>query len=80
MERKVTCEHRERTPEGVEMTLEDSLDHFLQCLTRGQQLNYWAHMREDGSIARRCYMADHENEIAALNHWNMKLREQLDNR
>lgn len=61
------------------MTLEDSLDHFLNCFTRADMLRYWRIMRDNGDSARRCLMADHEGHIYDMQQYITLLREQIAN-
>jgi hypothetical protein len=74
----MSCEHRERTPKAAEMTLEDSLDHFLTCFTREEQLHYWQYFREDQHTARRCRQNEHEYLIREHQNYITVLRNQLD--
>lgn len=78
MEYILTCEHRNRNPEGVEWQIEDSLDHFINCLNRENQIQHWIWYREDWDAAHRCRLLAHDDQIRQLQQHIMKLREQLD--
>jgi hypothetical protein len=60
------------------MTLEDSLDHFMKCFSREEQLHYWQYMREDGEVARRCLMQMHDRYLQEHREYIIVLRNKLD--
>jgi hypothetical protein len=57
------CEHQQRNPEGVEWSDNDSLAHFLQCLTEPQQVEVWVRLRRAADTGHMCFKADHSGLI-----------------
>lgn len=74
----MTCEHKANNPEGVEWSVEDSVDHFIKCIDRDEQLKVWLVISKQADIGRQCWMSDHKEEVYSMRKYIQKLREQLD--
>lgn len=60
------CRHFREHGEGVEWPPDVALDHFLDCL--GADLEVWARILHQSRQAAKCFLLDHEGQIADLEH------------
>lgn len=60
------------------MPLEDSLEHFVSCLTHEEQLKHWANIRFFSEEGRTCFMVNHKEAISSMQRYIMRLKSEND--
>lgn len=57
------CPHIEKVLSGMRLENKEALEHFLGCLDPGEQLGYWAAMRDDAQKGVACWDVDHHRQL-----------------